>query len=81
MMAILNGAAGGEPAASENGQEILALGGGGSDPSKPAPNIFEYATYRYKKAAFDEGRIKPRPLNQPPVPPPSVLAVQATAKP
>lgn len=74
--------------------EAGGVGGGGAgeitslptqpDPSKPAPNIFEYATFRLQKLAFEAGRIRSRPFKGaktlPPTTPPAAVKKTKVAK-
>ncbi len=60
---------GGPPKAEEgpesNGQELANLSAG-KENGKSGPNIFEYASYRYRKVTYDEGKIKVRSPKQGP---------------
>jgi len=61
MLATLLGGGAAAEAGSDgsNGQELATMETDEKN-AKPGPNIFEYATYRYKKVTYDEGKIKVR---------------------
>ena len=57
MLAMLNGNGQGELPAVSPGEDLVTLKEGSLD-NNATPNIFEYATYRYRKATFEDGKIK-----------------------
>lgn len=82
MLAMLNGGGQGETIQTAPGEDLVNLTGeGGAETGKPAPNIFEYATYRYKKATFDEGKIKTKKSKPKPLVAPPIVTTQASVTP
>lgn len=60
LMAMLNGNKQGDPNAPAGGFGIDIMGPGGASAGggEPKSNIFEYASFRFQKAAHEEGRVK-----------------------
>lgn len=64
--AMLSQMMGGGAASSQDalgsGSDVVSFGATGGS-AKSVPNIFEYASFRYKNLTFQEGRVVPKKLN------------------
>jgi len=73
---LLGGSQPSEAESASNGDQIAAVETA-QENGKATPNIFEYATYRYRKVTYDEGKIKVRRPKEPLAP--STAASTTTA--